>query len=85
MLNLLPQKEFNMKKIEFYEIFVKYPKYDLMPTGIIFSNVAEANKLCNKNNANSVNGVIYCSQKITKTFYESYEDTLTHSAEKTCN
>lgn len=64
-----------MKKIEFFEIYMKTNVSDFMPTGVIYFDKNEALKHVENENKNSINtGIVYSCKDITKSAYNTYNE-----------
>lgn len=68
-------KDINMKKIEFFEIYMKTIVSEFTPTGIIYFDKNEALKHVENENKNNINtGMVFTFEKITKSAYDSYTE-----------
>lgn len=63
-----------MKKIEFFEIYMKTSVSDFMPTGIIYFDKSEALKHVDNENKNNNTGIVFTFEKITKSAYNTYNE-----------
>lgn len=53
-----------MKKIEFFEIYMKNSVSDFMPTGIIYFDKSEALKHVDNENKNNNTGIVFTFEKL---------------------